>query len=91
MNRSAASQTIVQMDRHGLVSLPPGADARQRIVELTPRAQALLPKLEQSWQATEASSRELDAELPHPLSEVVIAATEALRRKPLRDRIKSYL
>jgi hypothetical protein len=46
---------------------------------------------EQSWQATEASSRELDAELPHPLSEVVIAATEALRRKPLRDRIKNYL
>jgi hypothetical protein len=40
--------------------------------------------------ATEASSRELDAELPHPLSEVVIAATEALRGKPLRDRIKNY-
>jgi hypothetical protein len=31
-------------------------------------------------------------ELPlHRLSEVVIAAAEALRRKPLRDRIKNYV
>jgi len=38
----------------------------------------------------QASGRELNAELPNPPAEVV-AATEALRRKPLRDRIKNYL
>ncbi|GAA3435846.1 MarR family winged helix-turn-helix transcriptional regulator [Kutzneria kofuensis] len=91
VTHSAASQTITQMDRQGLVSLSPGTDARQRIVDLTPRTRALLPKLEQAWQAAEAAGRELDAELPYPLSEVVIAATEALRRKPLRDRIRHNL
>jgi DNA-binding MarR family transcriptional regulator len=91
VTHSAASQTVAQMDRQGLVSLSPGTDARQRIVDLTAKTRALLPKLEQAWQAAEAAGRELDAELPHPLSEVVIAATEALQRKPLRDRIRNYL
>jgi DNA-binding MarR family transcriptional regulator len=91
VTHSAASQTVAQMDRQGLVSLSPGADARQRIVDLTPRARALLPRLELAWAATEAAGRELDAELPHPLSEVVVAATEALRRNPLRDRIRRHL
>ena len=79
------------MERKGLVSLSPGTDARQRIVDLTPQARTLLPKLEQAWEATEAAGRELDAELPHPLSEVVIAALEALQRKALRDRIRDQL
>jgi hypothetical protein len=36
--------------------------------------------------------RQRIVELPlHRLSEVVIAAVEALRRKPLRDRIKNYV
>jgi DNA-binding MarR family transcriptional regulator len=91
VTHSAASQTVAAMERQGLVSLSPGTDARQRIVDLAPHARALLPKLEQAWQATEAAGRELDAELPHPLSEVVIAAVEALQRKPLRDRIQDYL
>ena len=91
VTHSAASQTIAQLDRQGLVSLSPGADARQRIVDLTPKARALLPTLERSWQAAEAAGHELDAELPYPLSEVVIAATEALQRKPLRDRIRDQL
>ena len=91
VTHSAASQTIAQMGRQGLVSVSPGTDARQRIVDLTPKALALLPKLERAWQAAEAAGRELDAELPHPLSEVVIAATEALRHTPLRARIRRYL
>ncbi len=91
VTHSAASQTIAQMDRQGLVTLSPGTDGRQRIVDLTDRARELLPKLEQSWQAAEAAARDLDAELPYPLSEVVIAATEALRRKPQRERIRRYL
>ena len=91
VTHSAASQTVAQMDRQGLVSLSPGTDARQRIVDLTAKSRALLPRLELAWDAAEAAGRELDAELPHPLSEVVIAATEALRRKPLRERIQRYL
>jgi DNA-binding MarR family transcriptional regulator len=91
VTHSAASQTVAQMDRQGLVSLSPGTDGRQRIVDLTDRTRELLPTMERAWQAAETAGRELDAELPHPLSEVVIAATEALHRKPLRDRIRPHL
>ncbi|MFC0433266.1 MarR family winged helix-turn-helix transcriptional regulator [Kutzneria buriramensis] len=91
VTHSAASQTVAQMERQGLVSLSPGTDARQRIVDLTPKSMALMPRLKLAWDAAEAAGRELDAELPYPLSEVVIAATEALRHKPLRERIQRYL
>jgi DNA-binding MarR family transcriptional regulator len=91
VTHSAASQTVAQMARQDLVELSPGADARQRIVTLTGRSRELLPQLERSWNAAETAGRELDAELPFPLSEVVISATEALRRRPLRDRIRDHL
>src|ERR1022692_5188824 len=37
VTHSAASQTVAQMARRGLVTLQTGADARQRIVSLTAR------------------------------------------------------
>ena len=41
VTHSAASQTVAQMSRRGLVALENGADARQRIVHLTARTEAL--------------------------------------------------
>ncbi|WP_239574777.1 MarR family transcriptional regulator [Actinokineospora baliensis] len=87
VTHSAASQTVAQLRRDGLVTLEPGADARQRIVRLTDRALDLLPFVDAEWAATAAAATELDAELPHPLSAVLAALEEALARRPLRDRI----
>jgi DNA-binding MarR family transcriptional regulator len=87
VTHSAASQTIAQMGKDGLVTLEPGADARQRIVHLTPKAEALLPALEAEWNATEAAAREFDAELPFSLTELVDVATRALEERPFRQRI----
>ncbi|GAA2769831.1 MarR family transcriptional regulator [Nonomuraea dietziae] len=87
VTHSAASQTVAQMAKEELVTLSPGADARQRIVRLTSRAEALLPALDREWAATSAAAAELDAELPYPLSRLVDEALEALRRRPMRDRI----
>ncbi|MEU4549211.1 MarR family transcriptional regulator [Nonomuraea dietziae] len=87
VTHSAASQTVAQMAKEELVALSPGADARQRIVRLTSRAEALLPALDREWAATSAAAAELDAELPYPLSRLVDEALEALRRRPMRDRI----
>ena len=42
VTHSAASQTVAQMSRSGLVTLATGADARQRIVHLTARAESPL-------------------------------------------------
>ncbi|WP_253841893.1 MarR family winged helix-turn-helix transcriptional regulator [Actinokineospora globicatena] len=87
VTHSAASQTVAQMRRDGLVTLEPGADARQRIVRLTPRAEELLPFLDAEWQATATAATALEAELPYPLGTLLTALEAALERKPLRARI----
>lgn len=90
VTHSAASQTVSQMAKQGLVTLETGADARQRIVHLTPRARSLLPTLNAEWAATVAAGAEFDAELPLPLGELVEAAILALQRRPFRERIAAH-
>jgi DNA-binding MarR family transcriptional regulator len=87
VTHSAASQTVAQMAKRDLVVLTPGKDARQRIVRLTPKAERLLPTLDAEWAATTTAARELDAELSFPLSHLVDEALQALRRRPMRQRI----
>ena len=87
VTHSAASQTVAQMAGRGLVTLKPGEDARQRVVHLTARARALLPKIEAEWAATASAAAELDDELPFPLAELVPALAAALQRRSFRQRI----
>lgn len=88
VTHSAASQTVNQMARDGLVTLVPGsADARQRIVRLTPKARRLLPLLDAEAAATTAAATALDTELSFPLSQLVDEAITALRDRPMRRRI----
>nr|WP_240972948.1 MarR family transcriptional regulator [Nonomuraea sp. FMUSA5-5] len=87
VTHSAASQTVVQMRRGGFVTLEKGADARHRIVHLTERARAALPLIEAEWAATERAVRELDAELPVPLEQLMTATLKALERRDFRARI----
>ncbi|WP_197938351.1 MarR family winged helix-turn-helix transcriptional regulator [Phytohabitans flavus] len=91
VTHSAASQTVAQLTRAGLVELSPGTDARQRIVTLTGRARELLPVIEAEWAATAAAMRELDAELPMPLAGLLRAVEAALRDRPFRERIQACL
>ena len=90
VTHSAASQTLGQMAREGLITLEPGADARQRIVHLTEHARSLLPIMDAEWDATVAAGAELDAELPHPIGDIVEAAIAALRQRPFRERILAH-
>jgi DNA-binding MarR family transcriptional regulator len=87
VTHSAASQTVAQMTKCGLVVLEPGADARQRIVRLTGLARSLLPVIDAEWAATGAAVEEMDAELPVPLAEMLAAILRAVERRPLRQRI----
>jgi DNA-binding MarR family transcriptional regulator len=91
VTHSAASQTVAQLTKEGLVELRPGQDARQRIVHLTPAAHAMLPVLDREWVATTAAARELEAELPYPLSDLITAIMAALDRRPMHERITSHL
>lgn len=87
VTHSAASQTVAQLVRDGYVVLAPGTDARQRIVHLTPKAEAVLPTLDAEWSATTAAATRFEAELSYPLSRLVDEALDALHRRPMRQRI----
>ena len=91
VTHSAASQTVAQMVRSGLLDLRPGEDARRRIAHLTGKARALLPAIDAEWAATAAAMSDVDAELPAPLAEVLLRVLEAAERRPLRDRIRDAM
>lgn len=87
LSHSALSQTVAQMAKAGLLSQSPGADARERIVDVSPRLRAMIPTLEHQWAATEAAAAALEVELGAPLAEILRAAVDALERRPFGDRI----
>jgi DNA-binding MarR family transcriptional regulator len=91
VTHSAMSQTVAAMRRAGLVERAEGTDGRTRRVKLTSRTRDLLPFLEAEWRATEASIRELDAEIPYPLSRVVADIREALAARSFRQRLDEHL
>lgn len=87
VTHSAVSQTVSQMASRDWVALETGADARERIVALTPFAIQRLPELERCWAATAAASEALDADIGQPLTEVLLRALEALDRQSFSDRL----
>jgi DNA-binding MarR family transcriptional regulator len=88
---SAMSQKVAAMRKAGLVRTTAGKDARNKVVELTSKSEAIVEKLAAEWQATEAALVALERELPYPLSKVVDDLEEALRRKSFHDRILEQL
>jgi DNA-binding MarR family transcriptional regulator len=87
VSHSAASQSVAEMRKRGLVDLVPGSDARSRIVRLTPATEARRPALDAEWAATEAALAGLNAELTASLGQVVREMAEALQRRSFRCRI----
>jgi DNA-binding MarR family transcriptional regulator len=87
ITHSAVSQTVGQMIERGLVKLEPGSDGRERIVALTPAAKAMIPKLQQHWQATNTAAERLDSELSMPLSNLLREAIAALDRTSFAERV----
>jgi DNA-binding MarR family transcriptional regulator len=91
VTHSAMSQTVAEMRRAGLVEAAENQDGRTRRVRLTDRARELLPFLEAEWRATEATVRQLDAEIPYPLTRVVADLQAAVTARPFRDRLREHL
>src|SRR5689334_23071185 len=60
VTHSAASQTVTEMQKRGLLETRAGADARERLVYLTAKAEALLPAINAEWDATEAAAAALE-------------------------------
>ena len=88
VTHSAASQTVAQMVRDGLVTVLPGPDARSRIVSLSDRCYELLPLIDREWTIDETALHTLDEALPAPLLEMVDAAIRALQEQSWLDRLR---
>ena len=87
LTHSAASQTVAEMRRAGLVEVARGTDKRRQVVSFTTRATDMIPTLEELWEVVNEAAQELDGEVAYPLSQVVEEAIAALERRPFRDRI----
>jgi DNA-binding MarR family transcriptional regulator len=88
---SAMSQKVAAMRAAGWVRTVTGTDARSKRVTLTAKARRIVTRLAAEWRATEAAVAEIEAEIPYPLSRVVVDIQEALRRKSFHDRIAEKL
>lgn len=90
ITQPAATQTVALMQKNGLLVIEPGPrDARQRIVSLSDKGHALLPRIQACWRATKMAADSLDAELDVPLSQCLAQAIEALSNRPFGERIRS--
>ncbi|GAA1891994.1 MarR family winged helix-turn-helix transcriptional regulator [Asanoa iriomotensis] len=91
VTHSAMSQTVAAMRRAGLVEDADNVDGRTRRIKLSGRGRELVPFLVAEWRATETTVRELDAELPYPLTAVVEDIRRALERRSFADRLRANL
>ncbi|MEV0715872.1 MarR family transcriptional regulator [Asanoa sp. NPDC050611] len=89
VTHSAMSQTVAAMRRAGLVEDADNVDGRTRRIKLSPRGASLVPFLAAEWRATETTVRELDAELPYPLTRVVEDIRRALEQRSFADRLRA--
>ena len=88
---SALSQKVSAMRAAGLVRTVPGTDARSKKVALTAKAKGIVELLAAEWRATEAAITELEAEIPYPMTQLVLDIEQALERKSFHDRIAEKL
>ena len=91
VTHSAMSQTLSMMRKDGLVRSAPGADARNRMIELTDAGQALVEPLRREWFATEEVLAELDAEVPYALGALIADLRAALDKRDFADRLRAKL
>ncbi|MFL6657581.1 MAG: MarR family winged helix-turn-helix transcriptional regulator [Massilia sp.] len=89
ITQPAATQTVALMIKDGLVSAEAGpADARQKLIRLTPKGRDMVAALQRCWQATAIASASLEADLPFSLTDVLASAIVALEKKPFGARIR---
>lgn len=89
VSHSAMSQTVAGLIRDGLVRSDPGADARTRVISLTPQGAELIPLVRAEWRSTEEVVRALDEEIGHPIMRAVEELNAALAKKSFRERLKA--
>jgi DNA-binding MarR family transcriptional regulator len=89
ITQPAATQTVALMIKEGLLASETGpVDARQRLIRLSPRGRAMLPRLRECWKVTQIAAESLDASLPRPLSQSLDEAIAALGVESFGNRME---
>lgn len=88
LTQGAVSQTISLMVADGILVKRPMEDARKSGLHLTPKGQALLKKLQPHWDVTFEAIAALEADIGHPLRQVLEATVVALEREGFAARLQ---
>ena len=91
VTQPAATQTVTEMKRLGLIVQAAGQDRRQHLLQLSAKGHELAIQLADAWQAIDRAARGLDEELPCGLGLVLASALAALQRQNFTDRILAQM
>jgi DNA-binding MarR family transcriptional regulator len=89
LTHSAASQTVAQMKKSGLLNVQRGEDQRQQVVSLSPKAVAMVPAVQHVWLVTNEAARDLENELAYPLAQLLDETISALEHQAFSERLGS--
>lgn len=87
LTQGAVSQTVSLMVADGILTKREMLDARKSGVQLTPKGRALLKKLQPHWDTTFDAIATLEAEIGHPLRQVLEATALALKTQGFAERL----
>lgn len=91
VSQPAATQTVNEMKRLGLVEIEPGLDRRERHVRLTSKGQEVVRELEPVWEAAHRAAAALEVELSISLGAALDGALAALDDRSFSARIDDEL
>jgi DNA-binding MarR family transcriptional regulator len=88
LTQGAVSQTIALMVIDGILVKRPMEDARKSGLHLSPKGRSLVKKLQPNWEVTFEAIAALEAEIGHPLRQILETTAEALEREGFAQRLK---
>ena len=91
VSQPAVTQTLKEMRTAGLIVTAASKDQRMRLVQLSSAGEQLCELLMPLWNAAAAAAAALDAELPAPLSQTIVAALAKLDGHRFADRIREEM
>lgn len=88
LTQGAISQTVSLMLKDGILARHQLDDGRKTGLHLTRKGKDLLTRLEPHWAVTFSAIRGLEAEVGHPLLQILTDTAQALERQGFGARLK---
>ena len=88
LTQGAISQTVSLMLKDGILARHQLDDGRKTGLHLTRKGKDLLKRLEPHWAVTFSAIRGLEAEVGHPLLQILTDTAQALERQGFGERLK---